>query len=608
MNRFFLLAAFSLLTILTIQTVTAQNLPEYKMSEMTVSAGRVPLTFSSLARSVVLLDELRIRSFPVNNIQDVLKYIGGVDLKSRGAEGVQGDVAIRGGTFEQTLILLNGMKMSDPQTAHHNLNIPVSLDNVERIEILKGQGSRIFGPNAFSGAINIITKKSNSPFLSLSVLGGEHNLYETGIEASYPIGITRNNISFTKKKSDGYRFNTDFDITNFSLQQNFSTEPFNVNLFFGYNDKKFGANSFYSNLFPNQWEHTTTKYLNGSVEFALGDLLMSPKISWRRNDDDFFLDHNKPDWNRNIHQTNSYGAEVQSSLKTKFGTTSFGGELGKDEITSSNLGEHSRIKGGFFAEQVFEQLENFTSSVGFFIYNYSGIGWKLWPGLDISYRLNENAKVFASVGKAFRMPTFTDLYYKSPANIGNPDLTYEETINYEVGFSFQQNIVRTDVSVFLKNGKNLIDWVRANNLSPWKVENVTSMKTYGAEISVSLNTVGWFGNSAIKQIELSYAYLTADRSASNFESKYLLDHLRHQLIASITNDLPFEILQNWSFRFQDRVNLASQFTIDTQLQRKIGTFEISIRATNIFDRKYSDFSGVELPGRWISAGMKYSIR
>lgn len=608
MNRFFLLAAFSLLTILTIQTVTAQNLPEYKMSEMTVSAGRVPLTFSSLARSVVLLDELRIRSFPVNNIQDVLKYIGGVDLKSRGAEGVQGDVAIRGGTFEQTLILLNGMKMSDPQTAHHNLNIPVSLDNVERIEILKGQGSRIFGPNAFSGAINIITKKSNSPFLSLSVLGGEHNLYETGIEASYPIGITRNNISFTKKKSDGYRFNTDFDITNFSLQQNFSTEPFNVNLFFGYNDKKFGANSFYSNLFPNQWEHTTTKYLNGSVEFALGDLLMSPKISWRRNDDDFFLDHNKPDWNRNIHQTNSYGAEVQSSLKTKFGTTSFGGELGKDEITSSNLGEHSRIKGGFFAEQVFEQLENFTSSVGFFIYNYSGIGWKLWPGLDISYRLNENAKVFASVGKAFRMPTFTDLYYKSPANIGNPDLTYEETINYEVGFSFQQNIVRTDVSIFLKNGKNLIDWVRANNLSPWKVENVTSMKTYGAEISVSLNTVGWFGNSAIKQIELSYAYLTADRSASNFESKYLLDHLRHQLIASITNDLPFEILQNWSFRFQDRVNLASQFTIDTQLQRKIGTFEISIRATNIFDRKYSDFSGVELPGRWISAGMKYSIR
>lgn len=605
MNRSILFAG---LVFFSISLITAQDLPEYKMSEITVTAGRVPLTFSSLARSVVLIDESKINSIPVNNIQDVLKYIGGVDLKSRGAEGVQGDVSIRGGTFEQTLILLNGMKMSDPQTAHHNLNIPISLDNVERIEILKGQGSRIFGPNAFSGAINIITNKSSSPFLSLTFLGGDNGLYETGFAASYPIGMISNNISFTKKKSDGYRINTDFDITNFSLQQNFISEPFNANLFFGYNDKKFGANSFYSNLFPNQWEHTTTKLLNGSVDFSFGEFIISPKIFWRRNDDDFFLDHNRPDWNRNIHQTNSYGAEIQSSIKTKFGTTSFGGEISNDLITSSNLGEHSRTKGGFFAEQVFEQMENLTSSVGFFIYNYSGIGWKFWPGADIAYRLNEHSKVFASAGKAFRMPTFTDLYYKSPANIGNPDLTFEETTNYEVGYSFRQNILQANVSVFLKDGKNLIDWVRANNVSPWKVENVTSVKTYGADISFSINVINWLGSSAFKQVELSYTYLTADRSANNFESKYLLDHLRHQLIASITNDLPFEILQNWSFRFQDRVNLASQFTIDTQLQKRAGSIEIFVRATNIFNRIYSDFSGVELPGRWLSAGLKYSIR
>ena len=156
---------------------------------------------------------------------------------------------------------------------------------------------------------------------------------------------------------------------------------------------------------------------------------------------------------------------------------------------------------------------------------------------------------------------------------------------------------------FLKDGKNLIDWVRANSLSP-HVENVTSVKTYGAEISFSINVINWLGSSAFKKVELSYAYLTADRSASNFESKYLLDHLRHQLIAGITNDLPFEILQNWSLRFQDRVNLTSQFTIDTQLQKRINSFEIFIRVTNIFDKIYSDFSGVELPGRWLSAGLK----
>lgn len=605
MNKFILLVG---IVLISISSITAQDSKGYRFNEIIVTAGRVPLSFSSIARSVVVIDEYKIKSVPVNNIQDLLKYLGGVDLKSRGVEGVQGDVSIRGGTFEQTLILLNGMKMSDPQTAHHNLNIPVSLDNVERIEILKGQGSRIFGPNAFSGAVNIITKKSNPASLSLSALGGDNSLYEAVIAASYPIGIASNSISFSRKKSDGYRFNTDFDITNFSLQNNISSNGYNVNLFFGYNDKKFGANSFYSNLFPNQWEHITTKFLNGSVDFSLGEFTLSPKIYWRRNDDDFFLDHNRPDWNRNIHQTNSYGAEIQSSIKTEFGTTSFGGEIGNDQIISSNLGEHSRNKGGFFAEQVLAPFENFTSSFGFFVYNYSGIGWKFWPGIDMAYRLSEHAKIFASAGKAFRMPTFTDLYYRSPANIGNPNLTYEETTNYEVGFSLQQNIFQTDISVFLKDGKNLIDWVRPNYLSPWQVENVTNVKTYGAEISLYVNLINWLGSSAFKNFEVSYAYLTADRSASNFESKYLLDHLRHQLIAGITNDLPLEISQNWSFRFQNRANLTPQFTVDTQLQKRIDAFEIVVRVTNIFDRIYSDFSGVELPGRWLSAGLKYSIR
>ncbi len=605
MNKLLLLL---ILVFVSFEPISAQQDSLHEMNEVVVSAARVPLTFSDLARTVIVLDQSTISAMSTDNIQDLLKYVGGVDLKLRGVEGVQGDISIRGGTSEQTLILIDGIKLSDPQTSHHNLNLPVTLENIERIEILKGQGSRIYGPNAFSGAVNIITKKERLPSLGISMLGGEHNLFETNFSASYPVGITNNTVSVSKKKSDGYTFNTAFDITNFFLQQSTELGGNNINVMFGYDDKKFGANSFYSNLFPNQWEHTTTKLLAGTADLQAGILILSPKVYWRRNDDDFFLDHNRPDWNRNIHQTNSYGGEIQSSVKSSIGTTTFGGEFAEDEIASTNIGDHTRTKGGFFAEQVIEPLKNFSSSFGIFAYNYSGIGWKFWPSIDAAYHLSDQAKIYGSIGRAFRMPTFTDLYYVSPANIGNPNLIYEETTNYELGFSFLESFIDAGMSVFLNDGHNLIDWVRNTDSAPWTVQNVANVKTYGVELNTTVDLRKLLENPILRTVGVSYTYLTANRQTGNYQSKYLLDHLNHQLIVNLTNTLPLGILQSWSFRYEDRQNYQSHFLLDTQLTKHFSDFELLFRANNLFNKTYSDFPGVPLPGRWVSVGLKYSYR
>lgn len=246
-----------LTTLLLLAILFALQLPaqekEFKLDEVVVTAGRIPISFSNLGRSVIVLNAEEIKSLPVSNITGLLRYINSIDLKMRGFEGVQSDAGIRGGTFEQTLILVDGVKLSDPQTGHHNLNIPVSLENIERIEVLKGQGSRIFGANAFSGAVNIITKKSKKSLLSILAQGGEHNLYNLDVATFYPIFSIGNSISFSKKKSNGYTHNTNFDITQFSFNQNYTIAENNIALFFGYIDKKFGANNFYSDRFPNQW-------------------------------------------------------------------------------------------------------------------------------------------------------------------------------------------------------------------------------------------------------------------------------------------------------------------------------------------------------------------
>lgn len=587
--------------------ITFSQEKEYKLDEVVVTANRTPITFSNLSRMVTVLTYNDIKNLPVNNVQDLLQYINAVDLKVRGTEGVQADAGIRGGTFEQTLILIDGIKVSDPQTGHHNLNLPITLDNIERIEVLKGQGSRIFGPNAFAGAVNIITKKTKGKALSISAAGGEHNLYDLNLYSSYPILNTGSNISLSRKKSDGYRDNTNFDITTFSFGQNIWVNNKPINIYFGYIDKKFGAYNFYSDLFPNQWERTITKILNVSAELGDSNLSLTPKAYWRRNNDDYILDKTRPDWYHNIHKTNSYGLEIQSSLKSSIGTTSLGAEVNKDEIISTNLGNHIRTKGGFFVEHLYDKLENITVSAGFYIYNYSNIGWKFWPGIDASYKLTPASKIFASYGKAFRIPTFTELYYKSPANMGNPNLKHEETTNYEIGFSTFHKNYMTEISLFYKNGSNIIDWGRISKEEPWRVENIANVKTFGTELNFQVFLKQIYSKLLLNKVELNYTYLTMNRTTGKYESKYLLDHLKHQLLININHDLPLKMNLSWFFRFEERINFDSYLIVDLQLNYNLKKFNFFMRTTNLFNKSYFDFAGLPLPGRWITAGIKYNI-
>ena len=141
------------------QQDTTEVKMQYDLDEIEVTAQRSPALFSQVAQIISVIEKEEIEATSSQSIQDLLEYVAGVDVRQRGAEGVQADISIRGGTFDQTLILLNGINITDPQTGHHNLNLPVSIAQVERIEILEGPAARIYGPNAFSGTINIVTKK-----------------------------------------------------------------------------------------------------------------------------------------------------------------------------------------------------------------------------------------------------------------------------------------------------------------------------------------------------------------------------------------------------------------------------------------------------------------
>jgi iron complex outermembrane receptor protein len=593
--------SFTLLLIACISIYSQEN--GYNLPDVVVTAGRTPVYFNELTRCVEIITSEDLQNMPVSGINDVLQYAAGVDVRQRGTEGVQADISIRGGSSEQTLIMVDGVKMSDPQTGHHNMSLPVSLNDIERIEILKGQGAKSFGANAFSGVINIITKKNKSNNVNMHALGGQNGLYELGLGTSYTTGNFNNNISINRKKSDGYRYNTAFNQYDVNYNSSLQLGNNRINILAGHIDNEFGANGFYTSS-PEQWEHLITTMASANAEIHSGIFTITPKISWRKNKDRYLLNYKIPSLYENNHKTNVFNYELQLSASTAAGITSVGAELTQDKIESSNLGDHSRKTYGVFAEQKVVLWNNLNLSAGLFAYDYPVIGWKYWPGIDFSYIMEGGFRIYGSAGKAFRIPSFTDLYYKGGGSEGNPGLKHEETTNYEAGLFWAQKTLTCNLSLFRKEGKNIIDWFYIPENGVWKADNTSKITTNGAEVNLDFYPAK---NDFIYQLGINYTYLDISKETKSLLSRYMPDHLRHQAVLNIGNYLPFNIKQSWMLRYEDRMNSSDNFIVDSRIGYKVSAFEIFLKASNLFNKSYRDMQLIPLPGRWISAGVTMTI-
>jgi iron complex outermembrane receptor protein len=576
--------------------------------EVIITAGMVPVSVSEVPRNVSIIRQEDILNSPVQNLQDLMSYVPGLDVRTRGLEGVQADVSIRGGSFEQTLILLDGVKLNDPQTGHHNMNLPVNTNDIERVEILKGQASSIYGPNAFAGVINFITKKETNSELSANLSGGSFGFFNGGLSVHVPYVDSDNMLSISKSQSDGYMHNTNFDITTFYYKSCVSLNSGSANVAVGYTEKSFGANGFYTTKYPNQWEQTKTLLVSTGADYSFGQVKLIPEVFWRSNQDHYLLDYTNPAFYMNDHKTNSYGAELRSIFLTNVGSIELGGDLNFDNINSSNLGIHSRREGGISAEYVTSPIENFKVLLNGFAYNYDDYGWKFIPGLDLVYQISNNFNCYTSFGKSFRIPTYTELYYNSPAQKGNALLQPEEAISYETGANYNAASFSGNLSLFSRNGKNLIDWAKGFNdiNGKYLVQNIAAINTYGIDMGISYCPLFGF-DSYLKKIILNYTYLKSNFNETNLLSQYILDLLRHQFIAEITHSAPLDIIFSWAFRYENRYNFDSYFITDLKLSRSFNNFDLSLSALNLFNKLYVDITGIPLPGRWIKAGINCRI-
>jgi vitamin B12 transporter len=603
----FISAAASLLALLPAGTSPAQNRLPSLHQEVVVTASRTPAVSSDISRSVTVISRQEIESAPVHSLPDLLEYVLGADVRQRGPLGVQADVSLRGGTFEQVQVLINGVKLGDPQTGHHSLLLPLSLEDVERVEILKGSGSRLYGPNAFSGVINIITRKGGGRRGRVQAGLGNFGFLEAGASLSLAAGPSSHSLTVSQKRSNGYRRNTDFQIADVSYRASLSLGTGEADIVAGHSDKSFGASDFYSDQFPNQWERTRTSLLLAGARWTAGRFTFAPKAYWRRNRDDFVLDRERPDWYRNTHATNCLGLEFQMSFVSRLGHTALGGEMGEESIESNRLGNHSRLRGGFFFEHRFSLFKNLILTAGGFAYRISGWGWRAWPGLEACLLLAEGIRLHGSWSRSFRVPTFTELYYVDPANVGNPSLKPEKAGEFETGLTLHGENMEWSLNLFRREGYDLIDWVRPDESAAWTARNIARLDANGLETSIRLWPSGRGSSSPLTRIQAGYTFLDTARPDMPWDSKYVLDHLRHQFLLDLEHRLSSAVRQCWKVRFEARRGYAPHLVVDTRLFWRGRSFELYLEVLNLFDTRYRDVGNIPMPGRWITAGARIML-
>jgi iron complex outermembrane receptor protein len=582
------------------------------LDEVIISSSKINLPFSKNFRTIKIISSNEIQQIPANNVSDLLQQVTGIDVRRRGSGGVQGDLYIRGGGFDQTLLLVDGMKMDDVQTGHHTLNMILPLYLIERIEIIKGPAARIFGQNAFNGAINIVTKdfvaQRGAVEMNLNELSyGSFEQKNISLSTKISGKNIKYLISYSGNRSDGYRHNTDFKKNNYFIKTSFNTNNKPIDVLVSFNENKFGANGFYASpSATEQYEETQASLFGISTTINSENLSITPKLYWRRGQDEYIYIRDNPSVYRNLHKTNKVSAELSGSYFSDLGVTGFGIDLSSVNISSNNLGEHKRTTVNLFADHTFKLMDNkLMVSPGIAFSYFSDLSFHSFPGLDLGYNLNSNFKLYSNIGKTYRIPTYTDLYYSDRTTIGNENLNPESAISTEFGVKYDTSNVKFTASFFNRNAKNIIDYAKENEEDLWKAVNIGSLNSNGYEFDFSYSFKSFNTLSSANSISIGYTKIKDNNYVTNINfSRYSLNSLKHHLASNLNLNYTKNINHTIVYKYAERSDKSNYRVLDSKIMFKKSIF---IYINNILNEQYSETNLVPMPGRNFLIGFSTGI-
>ena len=568
-----------------------------RQEQVIVTGTYAPIPLGEADRTV---DSIGIEQSPTvfRNAMDALQSDPSIDVRQR-ATGVQGDLSIRGSSFGQTLVLVNGLRLNDAQTAHNNLDLPFPFEAVQRIEVLEGSGSTLYGSDALGGVVNFITAAPNVSEVRFGAAGGSFGTNEQNGSLAYVGTKFSEQGTFARELSTGFMPDRDYRSLALGSQTEFQSGLGHTDVLLGLSDRPFGAAQFYGN-YPS-WERTKGWFAGARQE--LGEKT-EVDFGFRRHTDLFDLFRYQPSIYENRHLTESYQVslrrheEISNTMRFYYGAEGY-----RDVIDSSNLGRHQRNRGAVYGSFDARALRRFSLSIGAREEVFSGGDKRFSPSISGGYWVNSHIKLHGAASSAFRLPTFTDLYYSDPANLGNPNLKPESAWSYEGGAQMNVGRHSGDLVVFHRRERNDIDYVRSNPNDIWRAQNIDSLRFTGFE------AVFRFQLASSQRVDVAYTGLYGAQEALNGQqSKYIFEYPVHSGTITWWGHLPQGIGTHLRIGVLDRYQRDPYPLIELSAERSFRYMRPFVQLTNLTNTGYEEIPGVRMPGRAAIAGMEFYWR
>lgn len=557
----------------------------------------VPLADSS---SSVLVTPVPENLLKVQTAVDLLREDSSIFLEQRGAGGAQSDVVLRGGSFAQTLVLLNGFRINDSQTAHHNLDLPVPIEAMEQIQVLHGAGSTLHGADALDGVIDFLTAAPSAQSFMLRAGGGSFGQNEEALMASGVHHRLSGRLTADRNFSTGFIRDRDYRNEDAAVEGWAESRLGVTDLLFAASDRAFGADQFYG-PFPS-WERTKGWF--ASMRQELGSRTVAA-FGYRRHSDEFVLVRANPAIYENNHIDGSWQSSLRRTVTLGHASALLVGlEEDGDSIRSNNLGIHARNRGAGYADlDLRSPLSRWTASLGLREEIFSGGDSALSPHAAASMRVASALKLRASGGYGFRIPTYTDLYYSDPSTNGNAHLKPESAWSGEAGADWTQSTrVTLSATGFYSRQHDAIDYVRRSPADKWQAVNLNGLRFAGVELS----TIWEPARNQSVQVGWT-ALFGAQDALQGLQSEYVFNYPVQNIHARWNWTVQRGLVISNAVQIAQRYHSTAYPVWDLALVRERGSLRPYLRLQNLSNTGYQEITGVIMPGRSIVGGLSISL-
>lgn len=569
---------------------------QQRFDEAVVVTGTAePLARREMGRAVEVVSAERIEALPTRDAADAVRLAGNVDVRARGEAGVQADFSIRGASFGQTLVLVDGLRLNDAQTGHHNADLPVPLSEIERIEVLAGPGSALYGADALGGVVQVITRTAG-PRASAQAETGSFGAVGAAAAGHFGSAARGGNLAVSTRRSDGFIPDRDHRLLDASARLRPGPA---TRLVLAVADKEFGAAGFYGPAPSREW--TRQALAAAEHAFSSGERLAGAVSGFfRAHDDRFVYDVNRPALSDNRHDSHAAGMALRLHRAIGAGRLSAGMETGADWVDSSALGERGYGRVSTFAEAALRH-GGLAIRPGLRFDAYGRFGTALSPSLAAAGPLRDRLRWRASAGRAFRVPTFTELYYRDPNHRASDDLRPERAWAADAGLDLEpMHGFSASLTGFARFERDVIEWARSASAEPWSTRNVREARTGGIEGAAGYDV-------SRLSLRARYTWLQTVTPGLPVQTKYVADFTRHALRCDAVALGPGGLRVAPSLEYRRKADGRRWWLLDARLSRELGRIGVWIEGRNLLDQRYEEIRGVAMPGRALAAGIRGAL-